>query len=660
MPRYGALPEDWTNLDLALGLTADLLPVVSNPTSPVSPKSSLKQIGKVPSLYNKNRQITGISEWTQKQATSKEIERWSQEPDYGICIQTRRIRALDIDVSDRDKVSDIVEFIGGELNWLGLPLRSRSNSSKCLLAFEMLGEFPKRVMKVEGGIIEFLANGQQFIAHGTHPSGVRYEWDWLEHETFPVLQIEEFEALWGALVKRYALETPSESSLRNPLSGDGVIAALNDPIAEYLGKLDHITGIGKEGQVFIRCPFEHEHTEQIEGGTSTAYLPAGNRDYAQGHFSCLHSHCASREDEDFLDAIGYRAADFEIIPNETTEEEARSSGRFDIVKALDFSKKPPVNWLIKGILPEKGAYQFYGPSGAGKTFAVLDMVLSLCRGINWNGHKTTKKCKVVYICAEGAGGFISRLKVYAHEYKIDLGNVDLGIIADTPNFRDIKDIRILAEKIRAFGEVDIIIVDTLAQVTAGADENSGKDMSIALKHCDELRRLTGAASGLIHHAGKDLSRGARGWSGIKAVLDAEFCISKKEDGTHNFWVDKMKDGPDGFGYDFELASIIYGEDTDGDPLSSCVVNYVGKANSKISRPALRSQNKNEILVYTSFADFGSDEVKYTKLEQDCMVSIPITISTKYAGHKELIAHTFFALCEKGELHSESGLVSAPL
>lgn len=30
MERYGASPEDWLHFDIILGLTADLLPVVSN------------------------------------------------------------------------------------------------------------------------------------------------------------------------------------------------------------------------------------------------------------------------------------------------------------------------------------------------------------------------------------------------------------------------------------------------------------------------------------------------------------------------------------------------------------------------------------------------------------------------------------------------------
>ena len=38
--RWGATPDDWSHLDLVLGLTADLLPVVSRPGAPISPDST--------------------------------------------------------------------------------------------------------------------------------------------------------------------------------------------------------------------------------------------------------------------------------------------------------------------------------------------------------------------------------------------------------------------------------------------------------------------------------------------------------------------------------------------------------------------------------------------------------------------------------------------
>ena len=46
-----------------------------------------------------------------------------------------------------------------------------------------------------------------------------------------------------------------------------------------------------------------------------------------------------------------------------------------------------------------------------------------------------------------------------------------------------------------------------------------------------------------------------------------------------FWVDKMKDGPDNFGYLFDLDTISYGMDDDGDIMTSCVLKYHGNAKS---------------------------------------------------------------------------------
>ena len=42
--RHGASPDEWTTLDLVLGLTEDLLPVVSRPDAKISERSSLKAL----------------------------------------------------------------------------------------------------------------------------------------------------------------------------------------------------------------------------------------------------------------------------------------------------------------------------------------------------------------------------------------------------------------------------------------------------------------------------------------------------------------------------------------------------------------------------------------------------------------------------------------
>lgn len=306
--NYGATAEEWTVLSETLGLVEDLLPVVANPKAEISPKSTMKNMGKTPSWYNAQRKVAGISDWTSKKSTPAEINKWSKEPDYGICIQTRNIRALDLDVPETNKVGTILNFIDETLRDLVLPIRQRPNSGKCLLAFRLAGSYAKRRFKVDGGIIEYLADGQQFVALGTHPSGVRYTWDWCDNNDFPELSGEQFETLWQALIDKFAIAEPTTGGVRQIRP----TFIIDDPT---VGKLD-VLGWGPDGQAHIECPFAGEHTSD-SGVSSTSYFPKGTNGYEQGHFVCLHAHCAHRTDGDFLNALGFISDEFDVLPPET-------------------------------------------------------------------------------------------------------------------------------------------------------------------------------------------------------------------------------------------------------------------------------------------------------------------------------------------------------
>ncbi len=312
--RWGALPGEWAHLDLVLGLTADLLPVVSNPDAPISPGSKMKALGKTPSHYNKSRNVAGIADWTNKISTTEEVSTWEKEPDYGICIQTRNVRAIDIDVGDVELCGRITAFISAQGQTF--PKRFRGNSAKCLLAFRVGGEIAKRVIKCAEGIIEFLGNGQQFISHGTHTSGARYEWDWHDHDDFPTLSADTFENLWESLVKEFGTESSSkEIALRKKEKN----LDIDDPWLEQLPVL----GWGKNGEAHVECPWKAEHTSD-SGITETSYFPAGTRGYEQGHFKCLHAHCQARTDAEFAEAFGLTvgsADDFDIVGLPATEKE---------------------------------------------------------------------------------------------------------------------------------------------------------------------------------------------------------------------------------------------------------------------------------------------------------------------------------------------------
>ena len=249
---------------------------------------------------------------------------------------------------------------------------------------------------------------------------------------------------------------------------------------------------------------------------------------------------------------------------------AKSTGRFGPVPIYDLTQREPMSWLIKGVLPKAQLGILFGASGSGKTFVALDIAFSVARGIAWRNRRTTK-AKVVIIAAEGGSGLGKRGEAYAQYHGFDLRTtVDLHVITAAPNFLDGDDISEVIAEIKNLGDVDLIVTDTLAQVTPGANENTSEDMGRALGNINLLHEATGAMNLVVHHAGKDLSKGSRGWSGLKAAADVQIEVIRHENGDREIVIEKMKDGEDGVRWGFKLEVIELGIDYDGDIITSCV------------------------------------------------------------------------------------------
>jgi hypothetical protein len=227
-------------------------------------------------------------------------------------------------------------------------------------------------------------------------------------------------------------------------------------------------------------------------------------------------------------------------------------------------------WWMKQVLPKAGLAVLYGASGAGKSFVVLDMAMSLARGLPWRG-KRCAQARVAYIAAEGAGGFRKRVAAYAQHHDVDLTGAPVVVLNAAPNLMDPKDSAAVAQAVQAAGGADVIVVDTFAQVMPGANENAGEDVGKALGHCKRIHEVTGALVVLVHHSGKDQTRGARGWSGLRAAADAEIEVVKTEAGARYIRLSKSKDDVDGLEWGFELQQVALGVDDDLEPITSCVV-----------------------------------------------------------------------------------------
>lgn len=230
-------------------------------------------------------------------------------------------------------------------------------------------------------------------------------------------------------------------------------------------------------------------------------------------------------------------------------------------------EQPAPRWIVRGVVPQAELMVIFGESGSGKSFLVLDLFAAVARGTPWL-NQATQQGRVVYIVAEGRAGFGNRVRAYCQDRKVAVADVEpyLTIIADTPNLLQRED---AGELVRSIGKAAVVVVDTFAQVTPGANENAAEDMGKALANCKAIHRATGALVVLVHHTGKDQSRGARGWSGLKAAADAELEVSKTLAGRA-IRVSKQKDGEDGRLWGFELDQVVVDRNEDGD-VTSCVV-----------------------------------------------------------------------------------------
>jgi len=261
------------------------------------------------------------------------------------------------------------------------------------------------------------------------------------------------------------------------------------------------------------------------------------------------------------------------------------TGPFRVHPGDEFAKRPPVEWMIKGVLPESAdLIVVYGASGSGKSFCVLDMAMSLVRGVEWRGRKVKRK-RVLYVAAEGGGGVSQRLKAYSLHHGVPLKGLPLGIIHDVPNLMVEEDASSLVKSIMDAGNADLIILDTLAQVTPGANENSAEDMGLALKHARAIRKATGAVIMFVAHTGKDHTKGIRGWSGLNAASDTSIEVFRVEDSEARVLkVTKQKDGRDDQSWGFTFESVIVDFDADGDEVTSLVVK---EADLPIPEPKVR-------------------------------------------------------------------------
>jgi hypothetical protein len=234
--------------------------------------------------------------------------------------------------------------------------------------------------------------------------------------------------------------------------------------------------------------------------------------------------------------------------------------------------KAEARHLIEGYYDQGATIVTYGESNSGKTHVVLDQSLAIATGRPWAG-RAVHKGLVVYVAAEGGHGVEQRIMAHKKFRKdVDWANTPFALVKHPINLMsspaDAKAlIAIVREQEAAYGQKCVmVVIDTLSRALAGGDENSSADMGALVKRCDEIRFATGAALHIIHHAGKNTAKGARGHSLLRAAVDTEIEIENRAILSRK--QRDMEPSPD---LRFDYKQVVLGENLAGVAVTSVVL-----------------------------------------------------------------------------------------
>lgn len=236
---------------------------------------------------------------------------------------------------------------------------------------------------------------------------------------------------------------------------------------------------------------------------------------------------------------------------------------------------PRKDWLIRGMFGAGEMSIVYGEPGCGKSVLATDLAVHVAAGVDWHG-RAVRKGAVLYVAAERAA--LTERRLAALKTKPEFPpETRFGIIpghfdffsCDKDALRLVSSTKFMAH---ATGEPTVLIViDTVARVIPGADENHSRDIGRFIENLEIIRAGTGAHVLAIHHAGKEKAKGLRGSTALLGAADTTLYVENLET-SRAAMIEKANDGDEGAGVFFTLESVELSIDPDtGEATSAPIV-----------------------------------------------------------------------------------------
>src|SRR6266404_38909 len=225
-------------------------------------------------------------------------------------------------------------------------------------------------------------------------------------------------------------------------------------------------------------------------------------------------------------------------------------------------------YLVKGLLPTRAVAQMYGEPNCGKSAVMLDLCCHLASGRAYAAGRT-RPAPVAYLALENPLSIENRVVAWCSHYQIARDRLRLFTAQGALNLLNSVSVEGLIGFLQAQTDIvfELVVLDTQARATPGANENASEHVSLMITHVDRIRDALGCTVCLVHHAGKDTTKGARGHSSQLGAVDTAIEVADRQ-----MILRKGRDMVSGRSIPFRLVPIGLGNDEDGDPVTAVVAD----------------------------------------------------------------------------------------
>ena len=280
---------------------------------------------------------------------------------------------------------------------------------------------------------------------------------------------------------------------------------------------------------------------------------------------------------------------FKDNPEDTPITEIPSGRRSYTIE--EYRGLPPVEWLVYNLIEDKSMNAIYGASGSTKSFLAIDLGMHLALGMDWFGYEVYKPIPVIYVAVEGGGGLLKRIDGWIKTHN-NTTPKNFIIDRDVISPKDEKSVDGFIDFYKDKGFKDgMIIVDTLNANarSSGIDEN-GPEMGLVVAAFQKINIALNCSYTLVHHTGKDESKGMRGHTSVHASMDTILYVQKKDSGKR-WTLEKIKEGEDGITYGYFTDVVETIEDSKGNMQTTLVVRPSVRLEKQEKRINFRGNQK---------------------------------------------------------------------